>query len=166
MSDNQELEALLRAEKVELPPWEWREWLHYPDVNQGSYQNQINFDGQTASNHWQCLSDAYVVIPISVSSSTGTAYTSTTVLAPKDGGIDNLITAVLDLPGCLACPDCPAFLPGTECLGMPAPILSLIQALCTSLRSQCMLDKFVSNCSQHCGTRLLITYYIYINCRS
>jgi hypothetical protein len=61
-------------------------------VNQGSYQNQINFDGQTASHHWQCLSDAYVVIPISVSSSTGTAYTSTTVIAPKDGGIDNLIT--------------------------------------------------------------------------
>ena len=63
MSDNQELEAFLRTEKVELPPWESREWLHYPDVNQGSYQNQINFDGQTATNHWQCLSDAYVVIP-------------------------------------------------------------------------------------------------------
>jgi hypothetical protein len=68
--------------------------LGYPNVNQGSYQNQSNFDGQTASNHWQCLSDAYVVIPISVSSSTGTAYTSTTILAPKGGGIDNLITGI------------------------------------------------------------------------
>lgn len=82
MSDNQELEAFLRTEHIQLPPWESREWLRYPDVNQGSYQNQINFDGQTASNHWQCLSDAYVVIPISVSSS-GTAYTSSTVVAPK-----------------------------------------------------------------------------------
>lgn len=29
-----------------------------------------------------------------MSSSTGTAYTSTTVIAPKDGGIDNLITGI------------------------------------------------------------------------
>lgn len=33
-------------------------------------------------------------MPISVSSSTSTPYTSTTVLAPKDGGIDNLITGI------------------------------------------------------------------------
>ena len=84
-TDNDEVDQFLNTAPVTIPQWADRELLWFPDVNNGQYSTQVVFDGMTAVNSWNAFAEAYLVIPLAVSSSTTTPYTSSTVVGPREG---------------------------------------------------------------------------------
>ena len=96
-TDFQVVDNLLKINNDhDLPAFSSSQWLHFPDRNQGSYQNSIIIDAESALNSWVVWADAYLSIPFTVQSSTGTAYQSSAIssLSFKDGGAVNLISGV------------------------------------------------------------------------
>lgn len=93
--DKQEIDSFLHTEEIQVPSYQTRENLNFNDINQGSYSNQILFDGMTAKNSWNVWADAYVVVPIDVrSSNPAQPYTSSSVIGFKDGGSCNFISGI------------------------------------------------------------------------
>lgn len=60
------------------------EYIYVPDTNHGSYQNgQIRFNLNNIGQQFTVLSDSFLEIPLSISSSTSNAYSAATKLAIK-----------------------------------------------------------------------------------
>jgi hypothetical protein len=91
MSDASEIHDLLNDERFDTA---WSQYadsqLEYiSDYNNLSYTSgSINFDLQTIRSKFVCWRDAWLSIPISITSSTGTAYTAASLLAFKQSVLD------------------------------------------------------------------------------
>ena len=84
MSDQQEIHSLFNEEKDnENYQYTDAQWAFIPDYNNGSYQNQIQFDTVSAKDQFVDWHTGYLAVPLQVQSSTGTVpYTAGTATAP------------------------------------------------------------------------------------
>lgn len=96
MSDSSEILSLLSDEQYESSINEYTDsqWEFITDYNNGSYSSSsVFFDTQPALNKWVVWKDAYLQVPIQVSSS-GTAYADATILLAMKTSVLSFLSSI------------------------------------------------------------------------
>ena len=93
--DMAEVDAFLHTEPVSVPVFSDIRLQYSNDIQQRNFSSgQVQFDMLAAKNQWVAWNSSYLVVPISVSSSTSTPYTSSTIVFPKDGGLAGIFSGI------------------------------------------------------------------------